>query len=197
MVNNTKITICGSGTLGANLAENLARIDFKVLTVIDKDIVENKNLINQPYFTYDIGKPKVKAISDLIFSSSSIQINKIYKELTRGNALQLLKGAHLVIDMFDNIESREIVLEICRQNNVPCLHAGISNDGYGEVIWNEHYKLPKKNEGEDPCDTSPNRDLSLMVIAITTEVIIAYLNKGEKKNYSITLDDLVISELKY
>ncbi|GCE21821.1 ThiF family adenylyltransferase [Dictyobacter kobayashii] len=52
------ITICGAGTLGANVAETLARMGFTRLRVIDKDRIEVRNLSGQPYSRAEVGAPK-------------------------------------------------------------------------------------------------------------------------------------------
>lgn len=191
MPSDKRITICGAGTLGGNFAENLARIGFRQLTIIDRDQVEERNLSNQPYFSHDVGRPKVKALAQSLFNAVGARISGIHRELTAGNGEKLLSDVALVIDTFDNNAARCAVKEICAKNAIPCLHAGISDDGYGEVIWNERYQVPPDGE-QDPCEKPMSRTLSLIVISVATEAILSYLDKGEKKSYTITLKDLVI-----
>jgi len=188
------ITICGAGTLGGNIAESLARMRFKSLTVIDRDRVEERNLFNQPYGNGDIGQPKVKALSVALYRAVGAEVNGIFREMTAGNAEKLLAQAELVIDAFDNSESRKVVKDACEALKKPCLHIGISSDGYGEVIWNERYKVPVARQG-DPCDEPLSRNLSLIVVAMASEVILAWSREGEKKDYCVTLGDLTISRL--
>lgn len=190
-----RITICGAGTLGGNLAENLARIGFCRLTVIDRDRAEERNLSNQPYFSHDVGQPKVKALSASLFRAVGAEISGVNKELSSGNGEKLLGDADLVVDTFDNEGSRRAVKEVCEKQRLACLHAGISDDGYGEVIWNEEYKVPGDGE-EDPCEKPVNRNLSLLVVAVATEAIYSYLSRGEKKSYGMTLKDLTISQFR-
>ncbi len=191
-----KVFICGSGTLGGNMAESLARMGFKSLTVIDRDRVEERNLSNQPYGNSDVGQPKVKALSVALYRAVGAEVTGVFKELTAGNGEKLLAEAELVIDAFDNSESRKAVKEICDRLKKPCLHMGISNDGYGEVIWNEYYKVPPSQKG-DPCEEPLSRNLSLLVVAIASEIINTWFKEGKKRNYSVTLKDLTISSLVY
>jgi len=188
------ITICGAGTLGANIAESLARMGWKSLTVIDRDRVEERNLFNQPYGNGDIGQPKVKALSTALYRAVGAEVNGIFREMTAGNGEKLLAQAEFVIDAFDNSESRKVVMEACEALRKPCLHIGISNDGYGEVIWNERYKVPVAGQG-DPCDEPLSRNLSLIVVAMASEVILKWSREGDKKDYCVTLGDLTISRL--
>lgn len=189
-----KITICGAGTLGGNIAESLARMGFKSLTVIDRDRVEERNLSNQPYGNSDVGQPKVKALSVNLYRAVGAEVSGVFKELTSGNGEKLLDGSELVIDAFDNSESRKTVKETCERMRKPCLHMGLSNDGYGEVIWNEHYKVPPPQHG-DPCEEPLSRNLSLLTVAIASEVILEWSREGKMRDYCVTLKDLTISSL--
>lgn len=189
-----KITICGAGTLGGNIAESLARMGFKSMTVIDRDRVEERNLSNQPYGKNDIGQAKVKALSVNLYRAVGAEVIGLFKELTAGNGEKLLEGSELVIDAFDNSESRRAVKEICGRLRIPCLHMGLSNDGYGEVIWNEHYTVPAPQQG-DPCEEPLSRNLSLILVAIASEVILTWSREGKRRDYCITLKDLTISSL--
>ena len=189
-----KITICGAGTLGGNLAENLARIGFNNIAIIDNDMVESRNLSNQPYFSNNVGQPKVRAMSELLYRAVGAKISAIKKKFTPGNGLKFLRDSHLVIDTFDNHLSRKAVAQICRNNRIPCLHAGIDNNGYGEIMWNDIYKVPPDG-GEDACEKPLNRNLSILVVAAATETILRFLEKRKKDSYTITLKDMAINEL--
>ena len=61
------ITICGAGTLGANLAETLERMGFTRLRLIDKDRVETRNLSVQPYSRAEVGAPKARALANTLY----------------------------------------------------------------------------------------------------------------------------------
>ena len=189
-----KILICGAGTLGGNLAENLGRTGFKKLIVIDQDIVEEKNLVNQPYFRFDVGQPKVKALSRNLFQASGTETTGIHQTLTEGNGEKWIQSADLVIDAFDRHPARKAVKSLCEKLNIPCLHIGISPYQYGEVIWNELYSVPPDLE-EDPCEQIFSRSLALLAAAVSTEIIKRYFQQGEKENRTITLKDFAVLPL--
>ncbi|MDQ7824526.1 MAG: ThiF family adenylyltransferase [Candidatus Eremiobacteraeota bacterium] len=188
-----RLLICGAGTLGGNLAENLARMGIKRFTVLDRDRVEERNLANQPYSTADVGQPKAKALAFFLSRACRAEVTSLNKDLVEGNSDHLLKDCGLVIDAFDNSMARGIVKDTAARLSIPCVHAGISNDGYGEVIWNERYRVPEGG-GEDPCERPLSRNLSLLVVSVATEVILAYLEEGTMRNYTVTLKDLAITE---
>ena len=93
----------------------------------------------------------------MIYREVGEEIRVHGEELNERNVAKLLKGAALVVDTFDNSKSRSLVKEYCSANAVACLHAGV-NEGYGEVIWNERYRVPN-DEGLDVCDYPLSRNL--------------------------------------
>jgi molybdopterin/thiamine biosynthesis adenylyltransferase len=112
------------------------------------------------------------------------------KTLDAQNVAKLLKGSELVIDCFDNSRSRLAIQEACRELGVPCLHAGLA-DGYGEVIWNEWYRVPSSSQ-DDVCDYPLARNLVTLAVSVTAESVLRFLIDRTKENWSITLRDLSI-----
>lgn len=187
------ITICGAGAIGANLAETLARQGFKSLTVIDQDRVSEENLGTQPYGKLDVGAQKPQALYNRLYRDLGVAINRTAKTLTSANASSLLKSASLVVDAFDNSESRLAVQQACIVLNKPCLHTGMGS-GYAEVIWNEAYRVPS-SKGEDLCDYPLARNLVMLTATIASEVIVQFVESRNRipACTTVTLKDLQIS----
>src|SRR5262249_31058035 len=141
------LTLCGAGALGSHLAENLARQGCQQLRVIDRDRVEAHNIGTQLYGESDIGAWKVEILRQRLFRGVGIEGEALRKELTERTAASLLQGAGLVLDTFDNSASRRLVQEHCRALRIPCIHVGLYA-GYGEVIWDEHYRVPQDVAGD-------------------------------------------------
>lgn len=188
---STPLHICGAGALGSNVAVNLARLGMAKLSVIDKDRIEEQNVGTQVYAIEDVGAKKADMLRNLIYREVGEEITIHADELTAKNIAKLFKGASLVLDTFDNTNSRALVKEFCLENKIACLHAGVS-DGYGEVIWNEKYRVPNDG-GLDVCDYPLTRNLILMVSAIASESLVRYALHGSKENFSVTIGDLVIN----
>jgi molybdopterin/thiamine biosynthesis adenylyltransferase len=187
---NFFITICGAGALGANLCENLARSGFGQLRIIDKDRIEERNLSTQPYFRTDVGAQKAKILANNLYRALGIKIDSKTEELTGSNVGKLLTGSQLVVDVFDNSKSRQIVKDFCMENNLDCLHVGLAGS-YAEVIWNEYYRVPSPNQ-DDICDYPLARNLVMLAVAVTSENIISFIDKKSKENFTITLADFAI-----
>ncbi len=185
------VTVCGAGALGSWMAENLARQGFQRIRVIDHDRVEAHNLGNQLYAQADIGAFKVQALQNLVFQVSGVEIEPVNKRLEEGNCAALLKGSDLVVDTLDNPEGRRLVTRFCAEHSVPCLHAGM-NGGYGDLHWNEGYRVPGDPGEGDVCGAPLARNLVLLLTAVGGESLIRYLSEGIRRTYAITLEDLQI-----
>jgi molybdopterin/thiamine biosynthesis adenylyltransferase len=188
-----RLTLCGAGALGSNLADNLARQGFRDLRVIDRDRVEEHNVGTQLYGESDVGAWKVEVLKQRLFRATGVEIDAHRKELTDRTAKGLLQGGGLVIDTFDNSASRRLVQEQCRASQLPCLHVGLYAD-YGEVIWDERYRVPRDVAG-DVCDYPLARNLVLLVVAVASEVLVRYALTGHRQDFSVTLRDFSVRPL--
>lgn len=185
------ILICGAGALGSQLSVNLARSGFRKLTVIDRDRVEEHNIGTQIYGLDDIGAKKSEILRNMIYRELGEEIRSLDHELHPGNINKVIKGAELVIDVFDNTKSRSLVADYCKENHIDCLHAGM-NEGFAEIRWNESYRVPQEI-GLDLCDYPLARNLILLTVAVASESVVKFVLNSEKLNYSITLGDLHIN----
>ncbi len=188
-----RLTLCGAGALGSQLADNLARQGVQQLRVIDRDRIEEHNVGTQLYGESEVGAWKADVLRQRLFRATGIEIEAIRKELTERSAHGLLQDGGLIIDAFDNSTARRLVQENCRALKLPCLHIGLYAD-YGEVIWDERYRVPQ-DVGGDVCDYPLARNLVLLVVAVASEVIARFALRGERQDFSVTLRDFAVREL--
>ena len=188
-----RITLCGAGALGSHLADTLARQGCRHLRVIDRDRIEPHNVSTQLYGEGDVGAWKVDVLRGHLFRATGIEIDAINKELAERTAAKFLKDSDVVLETFDNSASRRLVTEYCRQAGIPCLHAGMHAD-YGEVIWNECYRVPA-DVGQDLCDYPLARNLILLTVAVTAETLLRFIENRAQNNWSITLRDFAVRPL--
>jgi molybdopterin/thiamine biosynthesis adenylyltransferase len=181
------ITVCGAGALGANITENLARMGYSDLRLIDFDRIEEHNLATQPYYKTDVGGFKAKVLANSLYRAIGVKIQPETKELTADNVGTLLAGADLVIDAFDNHRSRQLLTDYCLTKSLHSLHVGMTAD-YAEVIWNEHYRVPADVHG-DICDYPLARNLVMLTVAIASEIITQFITDGSKQDFTVTLKD--------
>jgi molybdopterin/thiamine biosynthesis adenylyltransferase len=188
-----RLTLCGAGALGSHLADNLVRQGVGALKVIDRDRVEEHNVNTQLYGESDVGAWKVDVLKNRLFRAAGVEIEAVNKELTDRNARTLLKDSGLVVDTFDNSDSRRLVQEQCRAMALPCLHVGLYAD-YAEVVWDEVYRVPADVVG-DVCDYPLARNLVLLAVAVASETIVRFLLDGTRQNWSVTLGDFAVRPL--
>ena len=185
-----RVTICGVGAVGSNLADNLVRQGVSNLRAIDHDRVEEHNVSTQTYGEADVGVWKVEALRSRLFKVAGVEIEAVRKELTAQNARQLLGDCDLVVDAFDNSAARQLVQETVRASGIACLHVGLYED-YCEVVCDEMYRVPRDVAG-DVCDYPLARNLVLLAVVIASESIVKFLATGERAGWSGTLGDLAV-----
>jgi molybdopterin/thiamine biosynthesis adenylyltransferase len=185
-----RVTLCGAGAVGSNLADNLARQGLAHLRVIDHDRVEEHNVSTQLYGEGEIGTWKVEALRNRLFRATGIEVEPVRKELTDPNAKQLLRESDLVIDAFDNAKSRQLAQDYCRAAGTACLHVGLHAD-YCEIVWDEHYRVPRDVAG-DVCDYPLARNLVLLSVAIASEAVMRFVATGAKDGWTGTLGDFAV-----
>lgn len=99
------IHIIGCGAVGSTVAENLARLGIKELTLWDFDDVEEHNIANQMFFINQINKPKMDAVEETcktINPEISIKKKGIYTD-------EILSGYLFICP--DSIKVRRAILE--------------------------------------------------------------------------------------
>jgi molybdopterin/thiamine biosynthesis adenylyltransferase len=120
-----------------------------------------------------------------------IVIESIPKKLEESNIKKFLKPSSVVIDGFDNVESRRLVTDYCKKNSIECLHIGLFQD-YAEVIWNKKYRVPDDVKNIDICEYPLARNIILLAISVATESLISFVATKEQRSFVITLKDLKI-----
>jgi len=63
---DAKVTIIGVGSIGRNVAVQLASIGVPRLQIVDFDIVDLSNVTTQGYLASDVGRHKVDAAADAV-----------------------------------------------------------------------------------------------------------------------------------
>lgn len=189
-----EFVVCGAGALGSNIVENMARQGFKKFTVIDFDRVDDHNRHTQAYDRRDVGQLKVTALKSRIFNIMGLTITDVAKKLEESNLKKHLKKGSIIIDGFDNSESRGLVTKYCMVNNILCLHAGLYKD-YAEIKWNPVYRVPAPVKGLDVCEYPLARNIVMMASIVVIETLIAYMELGVFNNFAITLKDMTIFQI--
>jgi adenylyltransferase/sulfurtransferase len=130
-----RVAVVGLGATGSVIAGWLARAGVGLLNLIDRDIVETSNLQRQILFgEYDLFRPKAEvAARRLREANSEIEVVASVKDLTSGNARELLDGYDLIMDGTDNFEARYLINDYAILTGTPWIYAGaIGGEG---MVW--------------------------------------------------------------
>ena len=105
------VAICGLGGLGSNIAIALARAGIGKLLLIDFDRVDITNLHRQQYKANQIGLYKADALAEsLLEIAPYTEIKTVTSKITEENFADLLKGADVVCEAFDNAEAKAMLV---------------------------------------------------------------------------------------
>jgi molybdopterin/thiamine biosynthesis adenylyltransferase len=121
------VAVVGAGGLGSTVIELLARQGIGHLIIIDSDRFTEQNLNRQVMSTEgNLGEYKVIAAATRVKEiNSATEVTTSSERLTRDNAQSLLSGAEVAVDGLDNLSSRLVVEQACRQLAIPYVYASI------------------------------------------------------------------------
>jgi len=122
----SRAVVIGCGALGTNALSFLVRAGVGQVAVVDRDLVELSNLQRQALFEEgDVGRPKAKvAEKRLRMINSEIAVRGIIAEVDPENVEKLVRGASVVLDAADNMETRFMVNDACAKHGIPWVYAG-------------------------------------------------------------------------
>ena len=113
--------ICGLGGLGSNIAIALARAGIGRLILVDFDRVYITNLHRQQYKAEQIGEYKTEALAaNLLEISPYTEVKGVTEKVTEDNFLELLEGADIVCEAFDNAEAKAMLVNGVLQKLPEC-----------------------------------------------------------------------------
>ncbi|MEC8670884.1 MAG: HesA/MoeB/ThiF family protein [Candidatus Thermoplasmatota archaeon] len=126
-ISETRVLCVGAGGLGSPVIQYLAAAGIGHLTIIDDDRVDISNLQRQViHGTSEIGI--LKAESALRFVKRldpSISVDAITERLDESNAEYLFRYHDIIIDGTDNIHTRYIIDETCKNLGIPWVYGSV------------------------------------------------------------------------
>ncbi len=106
------IGIAGAGGLGSNIAVALVRTGLTKIIIADFDRVEFSNLNRQYYFYSHVGEYKVDALKEQLERINPfVEITTSKKFLDRTNFSEIFKNCDIVVEAFDNAESKSEIID--------------------------------------------------------------------------------------
>ena len=134
VLKNSKVCVLGCGGLGGYSIELLGRIGVGYITAVDGDVFDISNLNRQLYSDMvALGASKAHVAARRVAEfNPEVTVTPIREFITKENGKRILENHDVVIDALDNIDSRKIVGEWCRQLKIPFIYGAIAG-WYGQV----------------------------------------------------------------
>ena len=183
-----RIVFCGVGAIGSNAAVLCRNLEAQ-LAFIDFDRVETKNLLAQAYVKLSLGKNKAEALKLQLANLYGVKSEAFGVRLTEANVAELCRGASLLVDAFDNAQSRALLSAHARASGTPLLHAGVSGDGtFGLVRWDERFTPDAEDvPGQPTCEGGAHLPLLGLLAATLARAIQDFAVRGTRRDAMVSL----------
>lgn len=183
-----RIVFCGVGALGSSAAVLCRNLDA-TLCFVDYDRVESKNVLAQAYVKQSVGKNKAEALKLQFLNFYGKKCESFGVRLSADNVEQLCGGADLLVDCFDNQQSRVLLSEFARKAQKPLVHAALSGDGtFGLVRWDERF-VPDAEDvaGQATCEGGEHLPVIGQLGATLAGIIRDFQKSGARRDAMVTL----------
>lgn len=183
------VIVYGLGAIGSNLMLQMSKMypEFKYIG-FDYDKIEERNIKTQAYFIEQVGMPKVNAMQILMQ-----RFNRKIKYLPNNKKVieppNFNTEEYLVIDCFDNSESRKLLTGLPK----PTIHIGFSPQYSAEIIWDETYDVPGDVDPEQNDICSMDEAVSFIHFTVNFAImnISKWIKEDKKENYIITSKNII------
>jgi|SRR5215217_7591877 len=187
-----RILFCGVGAIGSQAAV-LCRNLEATLVFIDFDRVESKNLLAQAYVKPSVGKNKAEALKLQLLNLHGVKAESFGVRVTRDNVAALCSGADLLVDCFDNQDSRQLLSAFARAAGKPLLHGAVSADGtFGLVRWDERFVPDAEDSaGQATCEGGAHLPLLGLLAATLARSVQDFVKQGVRRDALVNLSSVV------
>ncbi len=125
-LSRSRAVVIGCGALGTYALGFLARAGVGQVVVVDRDVIDLSNLQRQAMFSEeDVGRPKAMVAQERLRQiNSDIEVTGTIADVNHANVEKFVRGATVILDATDNMETRFLVNDACVKNEVPWIYAG-------------------------------------------------------------------------
>lgn len=127
-ISQSTVVVIGMGALGTVISTHLCRAGVGHLRLIDRDFVELSNLQRQILFDEQDARnrlPKVVAAAEKLRAvNSEITVEDVIADVTSRNVEQLIRGADVILDGTDNLETRFLINDAALKTKMPWIYGG-------------------------------------------------------------------------
>jgi molybdopterin/thiamine biosynthesis adenylyltransferase len=187
-----RILFCGVGAIGSSAAVLCRNLEAQ-LAFIDFDRVESKNLLAQAYVKPSVGKNKAEALKLQLLNLHGVKAESFGVRLTRDNVEALCGGGDLLVDCFDNQDSRLLLSEFARKAGKPLVHGAVSADGtFGLVRWDERFTPDAEDTaGQATCEGGAHLPVLGLLAATLARAVQDFAKHGVKRDALVNLTAVI------
>ena len=145
----THVCVVGAGSVGSIVIEALARTGFEEITIIDEDLVEEKNLDRLIYADrYCVGLLKADlavARARRVSTAGRPVVRAVPLSIRTERAYRMTADADVIVSCVDNAEAREILNHVAYANCLPLIDSGVLVDSEERLLsakWRVHLVGP-------------------------------------------------------
>ena len=125
----THVCVVGAGSIGSIVLESLARTGVEETTIIDADLVEDRNLDRLIYADrHCLGVQKVKVAAAhmrMVATARRPVIRPVPLSIRTERAYRLAADADVIVCCVDNAEAREVLNHVAYANCLPLIDGGV------------------------------------------------------------------------
>lgn len=190
MSRSKSAALVGLGNIGGFAAELLARLpDLERLTLLDRDVYEEKNLASQDIVAGDVGRPKALVQAERLRRiDPTLRVAAMVEDVEQA-PLGLLR-ADVILACLDSRRARQCVNQAAWRLGIPWIDAGVRPDGLLarvnvyrpaadqpclECAWDQRdYELIEQTypcSGDGPVPAATNAPASLGALAAVLQVL--------------------------
>lgn len=195
------LLICGAGFLGGWFCRFYAQRAFAMrlavpVVVLDSDVFEDRNLPTQCVLPSELGVFKTSVAADCL-SAYGIETLSFPIRLKIDHLDTLFKelGRIIVVDSFDNIQSRLLAKWLAVRSGGECVHLSLSEYGFGKVEWSNKWSLDPETSlifsvpievETPPCELPAFQQLGIQVAMRGAVEVSQYFAGSTTRSWFIT-----------
>ena len=145
----THVCVVGAGSVGSIALEALARTGFEEITIVDDDVVEERNLDRLVYADRhcvglrkaDLAAVRVRRVS----TAHCPVVRAVPLSIRTERAYRMAADADLIVSCVDNAEAREVLNHVACANCLPLIDGGVLVDSGERLLsakWRVHLAGP-------------------------------------------------------
>ena len=134
---NLRVLIAGAGSGGGQVALHLAQSGVRQFSLIDKDVLEDENVIRHVCGIRYLGQRKVDALSDVLLDRNpDIQIRAYHEDIESWDGLQAeVEQSDVVVLATDNVVTRYQLNQLCVETKTPFVVGKVFTRGIGGDVF--------------------------------------------------------------